>query len=102
MSAASQFVQAEGVEVHVSRRGAGRDVLLIHGASSDMGVFEPTIFPLLEKRFRVTAYDRPGMGETGGRPPKAETLMVQARVAAGVIDVLELRRPIVVGHSYGG
>ncbi|HVY87351.1 MAG TPA: alpha/beta hydrolase, partial [Hyphomonadaceae bacterium] len=102
MSSSPQFVTAEGVRVHVSRRGAGRDVLLIHGASSDMGVFEPTIFPLLEKRFRVTAYDRPGMGDTAGRPPDAETLAVQARVAADIIKALDLTRPIVVGHSYGG
>jgi pimeloyl-ACP methyl ester carboxylesterase len=99
---AARFIDAEGVRVHVAQRGAGEDVLLIHGASSDMGVFEPTVVPLLQSRFRVTAYDRPGMGFTAARPPHAETLGVQAKVAAGVIDRLGLNRPIVIGHSYGG
>jgi pimeloyl-ACP methyl ester carboxylesterase len=98
----SRFIDAEDVRVHVAQWGAGEDVLLIHGASSDMGVFEPTVVPLLKDRFRVTAYDRPGMGFTAGRPMRAETLEVQAKVAAGVIDRLELNRPIIVGHSYGG
>jgi len=99
---AARFIDAEGVRVRVAQWGAGEDVLLIHGASSDMGVFEPTVVPLLQNRFRVTAYDRPGMGSTAERPPLAETLEVQAKVAAGVIDRLGLNRPIVIGHSYGG
>jgi pimeloyl-ACP methyl ester carboxylesterase len=101
-ASAARFIDAEGVRVHVAQRGAGEDLLLIHGASSDMGVFQPTVVPLLRNRFRVTAYDRPGMGFTTERPPRAETLEVQAKVAAGVIDRLGLNRPIVVGHSYGG
>lgn len=97
-----RFVDAAGIRTHVAQRGAGDDVLLIHGASSDMGVFEPTVAPLLETRFRVTGYDRPGMGFTDQRPPGLEKLAAQADVAAGVIDALELKRPIVIAHSYGG
>jgi pimeloyl-ACP methyl ester carboxylesterase len=101
-SAALRYVDAAGLRTHVAEWGAGEPVLLIHGASSDMGVWLPTIAPMLEERFRVTAYDRPGMGFTARRPPRAETLEVQAKVAAGVIEQLGLRRPIVVGHSWGG
>lgn len=97
-----RFVEAEGVSIHVAQWGAGPDALLIHGASSDMGVFQPTIVPRLERSFRLSAYDRPGLGLTQARPPGAERLGVQARVAAGVIDSLGLRRPIVIAHSYGG
>lgn len=99
-----RFVEAAGVSTHVAQWGdaAGDDVLLIHGASSDMGVFEPTVVPLLDKRFRLTAYDRPGMGFTTQRPTDAQKLAVQANVAAGVIDALGLKRPIVIAHSYGG
>ncbi len=98
-----RFVEAAGVSTHVAQWGdAVDDVLLIHGASSDMGVFEPTVVPLLEKRFRLTAYDRPGMGFTAQRPADADKLAIQANVAAGVIDLLGLNRPIVIAHSYGG
>jgi len=97
-----RFIDAAGVRTHFDQWGSGEDVLLIHGASSDMGVFLPTIVPLLERRFRVTAYDRPGLGFTEQRPVGMEKLSAQAGVSAGVIDALGLKRPIVVGHSYGG
>ncbi len=95
-------LNAGGVRTHAAQWGAGDDVLLIHGASSDMGVFEPTVIPLLQSRFRLTGYDRPGMGFTDDRPPDSERLASQAGVAAGVIQALRLKRPIVIGHSYGG
>jgi pimeloyl-ACP methyl ester carboxylesterase len=67
-----------------------------------MGVWSPTIVPMLKDRFRIAAYDRPGMGFTAERPPRAETLEVQAKVAAGVIEQLKLSKPVIVGHSWGG
>ncbi len=97
-----KFVEAEGVEVHVDSWGEGPPVLLIHGASSDMDVFKPTVIPLLRKRYFLAAYDRPGMGFTRERPPNAETLEVQAKVAADVIEQIGLNKPIVIAHSYGG
>lgn len=98
------FVDACGIKVHARSWGAedAEPVLLIHGASSDMGVFLPTVVPLLEKRFRVASYDRPGMGFTAMRPAGCERLQAQAHIAAGVIAAMGLKRPIVVGHSYGG
>jgi pimeloyl-ACP methyl ester carboxylesterase len=101
---AMKFVDAAGVHTHVQEWGApaGEPVFLIHGASSDLGVWEPTIVPLLRDRFRLSAYDRPGVGYTAQRPDDANTLARQAMVAAGVIEQLALKRPIVVAHSWGG
>lgn len=82
--------------------GERQDVLLIHGGSSSIDVFRPSVIPGLSDRYRVAAYDRPGMGRTADRPPGAGRLRVQAEVAAGVIDALELKRPIIVAHSFGG
>lgn len=96
-----RHIQACGVRTHIAQRGGGDEVLLIHGASSDMGVFAPSVVPLLSPRMKLTAYDRPGMGLTVERPRDAEKLDVQASIAAGVIDALELKRPIVIAHSYG-
>lgn len=98
------FVDSGGVRVHAETWGAADKppVLLIHGASSDMAVFAPTVIPLLQADYHLAAYDRPGMGFTADRPREAHTLKVQANVAAGVIDALKLQKPIVVAHSYGG
>ncbi len=97
-----RFVEAAGVSAHVETWGDGASVLLIHGASSHIGTWRPTIVPLLEKKHLVAAYDRPGMGYTSDRPAGSDTLAVQAKIAAGVIEKLGLKRPIVVGHSWGG
>ena len=97
-----KFIEAGGVKVHVAQWGAGDPILLIHGASSDMDVFQPTVIPLLQDRYQLSAYDRPGMGFTPERPPNAETLTVQARVAADVIEAMGLKKPIILAHSYGG
>ena len=97
-----RHIQARGVRTHIAQWGAGADVLLIHGASSDLGVFVPTVVPLLSPHMKLTAYDRPGMGLTVERPRGAERLEVQANIAAGVIDALDLKRPVVIAHSYGG
>lgn len=88
--------------VHVASWGQGDPVLMIHGASSDMDVFKPSVIPALQGRYRLTAYDRPGHGFTTDRPPGAETLAVQAAVAADVIRSQGLERPIVLAHSWGG
>jgi pimeloyl-ACP methyl ester carboxylesterase len=97
-----QFVQAADVRTHVETWGAGDPILLIHGASSDMAVFQPTVIPLLKDTYRLTAYDRPGMGFTAKRPANADELGEQAKVAAGVIEAMGLEKPIIVAHSFGG
>lgn len=97
-----KFVEAQGAQVHVDSWGSGPPVLLVHGASSDMGVWQPSVIPALSARYQVNGYDRPGMGFTAQRPPDADTLAVQAKVAADVVEKLGLRRPIVVAHSWGG
>jgi len=99
-----RFVDAAGVSTHVASRGpeAGKPLVLIHGASSHIGTWEPTIIPLLKDEFRLAAYDRPGMGFTSERPADSETLARQAEVAAGVIGQLGLNKPVIVAHSWGG
>jgi pimeloyl-ACP methyl ester carboxylesterase len=42
------------------------------------------------------------MGYTTDRPRGSDTLALQAQVAAGVIEQLGLRKPVVVAHSWGG
>jgi pimeloyl-ACP methyl ester carboxylesterase len=86
---------------------AGRAVLLIHGSSANSREPRSALeAPLVAAGFRVLAMDRPGFG---GSPPFADRalltegrLAAHARSAAALIEALELERPIVVGHSYGG
>jgi pimeloyl-ACP methyl ester carboxylesterase len=103
-SSSMKFVETAGFSTHVETWGptSGAPLLLIHGAFSHIGTWEPTIVPMLKNEFLLAAYDRPGMGFTKERPAGSDTLTKQAAVAAGVIEQLGLKTPVVVAHSWGG
>lgn len=97
------FVEVGGDRVHVIQSGdSGPVVLMIHGASANAREFTSTLAPRLSGDHRVLMADRPGHGYSG-RPDNSETLAVQARQMAGVLQALAPgERAVVVGHSYGG
>lgn len=80
----------------------GPDILMIHGSTSHLEEFVASLGPTLGGAYHLTAYDRPGMGRSTGRPSDAADLAVQAETAAEVIRASGLKKPVVVGHSYGG
>jgi pimeloyl-ACP methyl ester carboxylesterase len=92
-------VTVDGTRVSYHQRGAGADVVLVHGGMGSAEDFEP-ILDRLAAEFRVTAVDRPGFGlsEARGDDP---TYPGNARLLAGTVRALGLTRPIVVGHSHG-
>ena len=98
-----QLVDVGGSDVHVLTAGeTGPVVLMIHGASANAREFEWTLAPRLSDTHRVLMVDRPGHGYTE-RPRDAETLKVQADLAAGALKILAPgEKAIVVGHSFGG
>lgn len=100
------FLQTPLGEVHMltfGRKG-GVPVVLLHGAASsarDMRL----AFQDVAARYGlwVFAPDRPGLGYTQAFEATAnDRLERHAAAAMAVIDTLQLDRPIVVGHSYGG
>ncbi|WP_343222736.1 alpha/beta hydrolase [Mameliella sediminis] len=104
-----QFVEVGGLRVHYVQKGSGPDVVLLHGASGNLRDFTFKLVDLLAKDYRVTAFDRPGLGYTtrearfaGAFNASAETPPDQAAILARAAAELGVRRPIVVGHSFGG
>ncbi|HYC56523.1 MAG TPA: alpha/beta hydrolase [Candidatus Binatia bacterium] len=96
---AGRHVVVEGVSLRVVQQGSGRDVLMIHGSPGVLEDFDLQA-GALQNEFRVTRYDRPGHGfsaDTG-----SYSYADNARIAAGLIEQLQLRDTVVVGHSYGG
>lgn len=75
----------------------GPAVLLIHGFCGSGGWYDQVATQLID-RFRVIRPDLLGHGGTGGRAADAPQ---QARVLAGLLDRLAVRRLTVVGHSFG-
>jgi len=97
------FLSVNGTRVHYVTKGEGTDLVLIHGASGNLRDFTFSLIDKLSERYRVTAFDRPGMGYTDRVDPEhGTTIIEQALLLADASNQLGLDRPMVLGHSYGG
>jgi pimeloyl-ACP methyl ester carboxylesterase len=97
-----RFVEVDGVRLHYVERGAGTSVVLLHGNGSMTRDFEISqVVELAAARHRVIAFDRPGYGFSERPRGRAWTPSAQARLLAKAFRVLEIERPVVVGHSWG-
>lgn len=99
-----QIVEIEGHEVHAVLMGpeGAPEVVLIHGSSGNTRDFTHGLAPLLARDFRVLVFDRPGLGYSGEVNPKGATITEQSALLSRASRHLGLRKPIVLGQSYGG
>ena len=88
-------------KLHYVQVGKGRDIVLLHGIGASVFVWR-FLFPLLQGKYRVTAFDLPGFGKSGKEPHREYGLDAQAKTLDQAFDELGLRHPIIVGSSMGG
>nr|WP_067295242.1 alpha/beta hydrolase [Marinobacterium profundum] len=96
------FLEVDGVRLHYREAGTGAVLVLIHGSSGNLRDFSNSIFAPLSKTHRVIAIDRPGHGYSErprGAWPDPER---QAALIHGLLQQLEVKDPILVGHSWSG
>ena len=98
----SHFISAANDgELYAEECGAGRPVLLLHGHGASMRTFSLMAAPLAAGGCRVIAVDQRGFGRSTPVPPMfGFSGLVDD--AARVLEELDLRNAIVVGHSMGG
>jgi pimeloyl-ACP methyl ester carboxylesterase len=89
-----------GRSLHAVQRGAGRDVLLLHGAMTTHQDWLAGLAGALSEGARVTAIDRPGHG-LSRRPRFVGTPRDQAAQIAEGLDRLGVGPAVVVAHSFG-
>ncbi|WP_405179531.1 alpha/beta hydrolase [Nocardia sp. NBC_01377] len=94
------MIPADGGAVHVrvDGRADAPTVLLIHGFAGSLHWFDD-LTRLLSAEYRVIRADLRGHGRTGGDTgldPES-----QSRALASVLDSLDARGVLAVGHSYG-
>jgi pimeloyl-ACP methyl ester carboxylesterase len=94
------FVTVDGVHVRYRDVGQGPTVVLLHGFSSSLDIWERVI-PVLTRQHRVIAVDLKGFGWTS-RPPGDYSPAAQAALVWKVLDARGVRGDVaVVGHSWG-
>ncbi len=96
------FVEVDGIRMHYRDAGRGPTIVLLHGASANLRDFNASIFEPLSRTYRVIAIDRPGHGyserPSGEWPDPAR----QAQLVQQLLTNLEVKNPILVGHSWSG
>ena len=73
---------------------------MVHGLTGNLAVWHLRIVPELADRYRVLTYDLRGHGHSDV-PPAGYSPDDMADDLLGLLDALEIERPVVVGHSYG-
>lgn len=104
------MINVGGRMVHAVVRGDGPDVILIHGAGGNTREFTFDFMDRLTDRYRVIAFDRPGLGYTDRTDPAyegafrtdAEGPEEQAALLQAAATAIGVKNAIVLGHSYGG
>lgn len=64
---ADRYLDVSGVRLRYRDEGRGQAVVLIHGWTLDLDMWEPQV-PALARRFRVVRFDRRGFGLSSGHP----------------------------------
>lgn len=95
------FVTVAGHPVHYVQAGSGPDLVLIHGASGNTRDFTFSLAPRLADRYRVTIFDRPGLGHTPRLAPRGVSLRDQADLLSAAACQLGAEKPVVLGQSLG-
>ncbi|HEY8564107.1 MAG TPA: alpha/beta hydrolase [Beijerinckiaceae bacterium] len=104
--ARGRAVPVAGGHLNVVERGpaeAATTVVLLHGASGNEADLMSAFGEDLARRYRVLAIDRPGHGwsdRVAGRA--AAEPARQAAIIAEALRALNVRRAVVVGHSWAG
>lgn len=102
----SQFIELNGVDVHVKTSGAGEPAfVLLHGFGASLYSWNAVMTSIAENG-RVIAYDRTGFGLTerplnwvGENPYSSEA---QLQLLWALLDHFAMDKAILVGNSAGG
>jgi len=102
MTSKTDFLPIKKFRLHYFHDGTGWPVVLIHGGGTWMYSFRHNFMPLAEK-FSVYAFDMPGHGYTRAHSNHDHyDLDTVCETICEFLDVMQLRKVHLVGHSWGG
>ncbi len=97
----SRITTNDGTEIYYKDWGKGPIVTFSHGWPLNSDAWDGQMFFLAQNGFRVVAHDRRGHGRSS-QPFSGNDMDGYADDLAAVIETLDLKNAVLVGHSTGG
>jgi non-heme chloroperoxidase len=97
----STITTKDGTEIYYKDWGKGPVVTFSHGWPLNSDAWDGQMFFLAQNGFRVVAHDRRGHGRSS-QPFSGNDMDGYADDLATVIETLDLKNAVLVGHSTGG
>lgn len=93
-------IKIQGININYIQYGKGKDILLLHGWGQNIAMMKP-LGDNFSDQFRITILDLPGFGESD-EPEKSWTISKYSSVLEEFLKALDVKKPIIIGHSFGG
>ena len=97
----SRFTTKDGTEIFYNDWGQGQPIVFSHGWPLSADAFEDQMFYLTSRGYRCIAHDRRGHGRSS-QPWRGNDISTYADDLAELVEHLDLKDAIHVGHSTGG
>jgi pimeloyl-ACP methyl ester carboxylesterase len=94
------YINLNGLNIYYEDYGSGVPLILLHGGTSTSQTWQPFL-PLFTPQFRVITPDSRAHGRTDN-PSGVLSYHQMADDVAGLIQALNLEKPLVFGYSDGG
>ena len=90
----------DNIEINYVQYGKGQDIVLLHGWGQNIQMMDP-IGKNLDDNFKITILDLPGFGNSD-IPKFAYTINDYTNLLESFLKELNIKEPILIGHSFGG
>ena len=100
----SQFVEVDGMQVHLRDEGPREDsvpIVLLHGTSASLHTWDGWAQSLTGQR-RIIRFDLPAFGLTGPHPANDYSITAYVHFVNAVLNKLGVTSCVLVGNSLGG